>query len=347
MGNLPESLRANTVLPIPEVETESHDQVVMPAVSIVIVNWNSGHLLRRCVESIMREPPDARFEVLVVDNASSDGSVDWIREPAPAGGTPLPVRLIENRINAGFAKACNQAIFASRSPFVFLLNPDTEVSPGAIDVLVECLRSDRRIGACAPKLLNLDGTVQANVWSPSVPYPLSIALDGLGLYRLLPRKLRGRLLLGRHWDHSERRRVRSFRGAAIMCRREMIDQVGGLDERFELYGEDAEWCRRIDRAGWWLVFEPAARVTHIGGQCALKRWTDRERRLKEAEADLLFQRLCLSRFQFTVNTLSAAFVISLLRLRAKVRGKPVDYLDDLLALKMNYLKTSGRRPDAP
>jgi GT2 family glycosyltransferase len=347
MGDLPALVHASTAHPIAEIETKSLDQVVTPQVSIVIVNWNSGHLLRRCVESIMRDPPDVPFEVLVVDNGSSDGSADWIRNPAPAAGTPLPVRLIQNRVNAGFARACNQAIFASNSPFVFLLNPDTEVSPGAINVLLDCLRSDRRIGACAPQLRNGDGRVQPNVWASDVLYPLYVVLDGLGLYRLLPNKLRGRLLLGRHWDHSERRRVRSFSGAAIMCRREMIDQVGALDEQFELYGEDAEWCVRMNRAGWRLFFEPAARVTHFGGQSALKRWTDRERSLKEAEGNLRFQRHCLSRFRFMVNILSKSFVLVILRLRRRFRREPVDYLDAVLSLNMRYLKQSSRGPDAP
>jgi GT2 family glycosyltransferase len=250
--------------------------------------------------------------------------------------------LIQNHENVGFGRACNQAISASSAPFVFILNPDTEVQEQSIDILLDLLKSDRAVGAAAPRLMNEDGTVQPSVWAHEIPYSLYVLLDGLALYRLLPRGLRAKLLRGRHWDHSERIEVRSFSGAAIMARREMIDQIGAFDERFDMYGEDAEWCSRMVRGGWKLIFEPAAQVIHHGGQSAAKRWTITEQRLREEEANLRYQRQSLSRFHFTLNTLSSAFVLTVLRVRAKLRHRSVEYLDAVLALKLSYLRRSWR-----
>lgn len=312
---------------------------MLPELSIIIVNWNAREVLPRCMSSIADNPPSVPHEIIVVDNASTDGSLAWLREQSSLT-LEVPIRLIENRHNAGFGRACNQAIFSSQSRFVFLLNPDAEVQSGAIDVLVNCMKSDDRIGACGPQILNADGTVQTSAWSSSVPFALNIILDGLGIYRVLPARLRGRLLLGRHWDYSERRRCNSLSGAAIMVRRGVIDAVGAFDEQFEMYGEDIEWCWRMDRAGWLLLVEPAAKVVHDGGHSALKRWSSTERALKQEEATLRFQRHCLTRVQFTMNTLSSVFVLTVLRLRATLlrRAPSVEYLDAVLAIKLGYLR---------
>ena len=132
--------------------------------SIVIVNWNCIGLLPRCLDSIARWHPGVPFEVIVVDNVSTDGSLEWLRSPgARSGFADGQFRLIENTTNVGFGRANNRAIASSRSELVFLLNPDTEVRRGAIDALVALLREDHRIGACAPRLLNPDGSLQPSV----------------------------------------------------------------------------------------------------------------------------------------------------------------------------------------
>ena len=107
--------------------------------------------------------------------------------------------------------------------------------------MIACLNSDERIGACGPRLLNTDGSLQHSVWR-NPPTAWEIIVNGVGLWRLIPRSLRGSLLLGGHWDHATRRSVPMLFGAAILARRKMIDEVGGLDERFHMYGEDYEWC---------------------------------------------------------------------------------------------------------
>ena len=134
--------------------------------SIIIVNWNGSSLLTRCVETIVNSKPTTTYEILVVDNASEDDSLAQLRAsevaaPLFAGGQ---LRIFNNSENRGFGAANNQAFALTTSPYVFLLNLDTEVSPGTIDTLMNRITSDSRIGACGPRILNFDGSVQTSVF---------------------------------------------------------------------------------------------------------------------------------------------------------------------------------------
>jgi len=282
--------------------------------SIIIVNWNSGDFLRRCVESIARNSPSVAYEIVIVDNASSDDSLSRVTSL----GIP-EVRCVRNTENAGFGKACNQAFALTSAPFIFLLNPDTEVTAGAIDTLLGSLSSDSRIGACGPRLLNADGSVQVTVWH--CPHRVwEILLSQLKLYLLLPQPLRGEVLLGRHWRHDRKRTVPMLGGAAIMARREMIDAVGGFDERFHVYGEDNEWCWRIRRAGWQLVFEPAASFVHYAGQSATTRWTHLEKLRVQLEAEFMFEAGSMPRWRLVGNQLAHYSVDLIQKVWRRVRG---------------------------
>lgn len=309
-----------------------------PELSIIIVNWNAAGLLQRCLESIARHPPRVAFEILVVDNASTDDSLAMLRSSTVQGLFPAgELRTVANPANDGFAKANNLAFRMARGPALFLLNPDTEVHPGAVDALLRTLRSGARIGACAPMLLNTDGTLQPSAWR-NPPSVLTIFCEGLRLYRLVPGRLRARWLLGEHWDHAERRDVPSFSGAAILMKREVIYDAGAFDESFEMYGEDVEWCLRAGRKGWRLVFEPAARVVHHGGHSALKRWTDQERRFQEIEAWFRSQRHVLPPARFLANSFAYLLVINLLRLRRALVGEPSEYLDRVATLQKRHIR---------
>jgi GT2 family glycosyltransferase len=244
------------------------------------------------------------FEVIVVDNASTDGSREIVR-------SYKNVRLLENTENVGFGRANNQAFAASGAPFLFLLNTDAEVHAGAFDKLLATLKEDEQIGVVGPRLLNTDGTLQPSVWrNPLTSFEMIVTT--LHLHKLLPRRLRGELLLGFHWDHSQRRSARMLSGAALLVRRSVIDDVGGFDERFHMYGEDTEWALRIVRGGWLLIFEPTATVTHHGGKSAAQRWLDLDKREKEYEGFFQFQRLQLSRRQIITNLITG-YTLSLLR----------------------------------
>ncbi len=311
--------------------------------SIIIVNWNGGELLRSCLRSIAQAPPSVSYNIVVVDNASSDESVAWLRSVAVSTLLPgIEVHVIENADNAGFSKANNQAIAYSRAPLLFLLNPDAEVTAGAIDTLIACLNADARVGACGPRLLNTDGSLQHSVWR-NPPTAWEILVTGVGLWRLIPRGLRGRLLLGGHWDHATQRAVPMLFGAAILARREMIDAAGGLDERFHMYGEDYEWCLRITRAGWRLMFEPAAAVMHHGGQFSLQRWTSMEKLRVQMEAGFQFNRYCLSRTQTIANLAATCFVSFVQKSWYKLRGRPAEAAEIIWEVHLTELKRRLRR----
>ena len=272
--------------------------------AIIIVNWNGGDFLRRCLDSLAQFPPMARHEVIVVDNASTDGSRELLQ-------SHKNVRLIANSENAGFGRANNQAFAASDSPLLFLLNSDAEVHQGAIDKLIATIRADEKIGAVGPRLVNPDGSLQPSVWrNPLTPFEMIVT--ALRLHKLLPRRLRASLLLGFHWDHSHRRSVPMLSGAALMVRRRMIDDVGGFDERFHMYGEDSEWALRMVRGGWLMLFEPTATVTHHVGKSSANRWTDLEKREREYKGFFQLQRLHFTR-RFALANLLTGYGLSLIR----------------------------------
>jgi GT2 family glycosyltransferase len=318
-----------------------------PELSFVLVNWNGATLLRRAIESILQFPPRVPYGIVVIDNASTDESVHWLRsqELAERLGR-VELRLIENRENAGFGRANNQAFASTRARLLFLLNTDAELKPGACDALVATLESDPRIGACGPRLVNPDGSLQVSVWR-NPPTAWSTLLSGLRLYTLLPRRLRGELLLAGHWAHDRRRDVEMLSGAALLVRREVVEDVGGFDERFHMYGEDNEWCLRMARAGWRLVFEPAAVVMHHGGQSSQRRWTAREQLDAQLDAFFRFQRYSLSRRQAVSNLLATSVLLSVHRLWRGLRGQPADDVTLTLRMHLADLKRTLRSPRSP
>lgn len=288
--------------------------------SFIIVNWNGGELLRRCVESVVAAPPSVGYEVVVVDNASSDDSLALLRGSGAAAALGGRLRVVENDENRGFGPANNQAFALTKTPLLFLLNPDTEVTPGSVDRLASTVRSGARVGAAGPKLLNADGSVQVSVWRNS-PAVWEMLLTALRLHKLLPRRVRGELLLAEHWDYRRRRAVGMLSGAAMLIRREVLDEVGGFDERFHMYGEDNELCMRVTRAGWLLVFEPEAVVMHRGAASSAKRWDSLEKLRVQEEAFLLFQRQCLPRRRRVANLATSCLLLTLQRAARRIRGR--------------------------
>ncbi|HEX8351283.1 MAG TPA: glycosyltransferase family 2 protein [Pyrinomonadaceae bacterium] len=288
--------------------------------SIIIVNWNGGDLLRRTVESVVAAPPAAAYEVVVVDNASSDDSLARLRSGAAAGALGGRLRVFENADNLGFGRANNQAFAQTRAPLLLLLNPDTEVTGGSIDRLIQTVRTGERVGAAGPKLLNADGSVQVSVWRNS-PAAWEALLTGFRLHRLLPRRVRGELLLAEHFDYARRRAVGMLSGAAMLVRREVVDEVGGFDERFHMYGEDNEWCLRITRAGWRLVFEPGAVVMHHGAASSVKRWDSLEKMRVQAEGYLLFLRRAVPRRRRVSFLAASCMMLTLQRAARGLTGR--------------------------
>lgn len=309
--------------------------------SIIIVNWNGGSLLRRCVETIVSSPPSCSYEIVIVDNASQDDSLDQLR----AGAVLAPLlanqqlRIFNNSENRGFGAANNQGFALTDAPFVFLLNLDTEVRPGTIDTLLRTIESDPAIGVCGPRILNSDGSLQISAFF-NPPRVWHTVLSQLKLYLLLPRRIRGELLLGRHWDHDRLRSVPMLSGAAMLARRKVIDEVGGFNERFHMYSEDTEWCWRITKANWKLMFVPEAVLLHHGAQSSMKRWSSQERLKVRLEANFNFEDTVLPRWRVTANQLANYLVVSAQIAGRKLLGMRIPELYLVREIHREHLKRS-------
>lgn len=224
--------------------------------SVIIVNWNSGALLRECVASIERET-NATYEVLVVDNASTDGSANRIASDF------RNATLVSAPENLGFAGGANYVLPRAVGEYIALLNPDTLVLDGALDRLVHFLEVHPGAGAVGPKLLHpsgryrvLNGGWQPTIWSAFAHYS--------GLTRLLP------ALHGLHTTRDVAQRVGWLSGACLMVRRAASEAAGPLHEGWFMYAEDVEWCDRISR-DWDLWYLPEAVVAHLDRQSTKRR----------------------------------------------------------------------------
>lgn len=270
-------------------------------------------VLPACLASIARACPRIPHEIVVVDNASTDGSWEWLNEYSKSCAVHLI--LARSDRNTGFGAANNRGMELTNAPLLMLLNSDTIVFPGAIDLLCESLLSQPEVGACGPRLQNNDGTLQISAWR-NPPAPWEILLTESGLYRMLPQPLRGELLLGGHWRHNRQRTAGMLSGAAFLVRREVVREVGGFNEGFHMYGEDNEWCLRIVRRGWKLLYVPAAVITHLGGSSSKQRWTELEQCHVQFQAFLHFHDVALGRGR-TVANLIALYVAAALQVTAR------------------------------
>jgi GT2 family glycosyltransferase len=226
--------------------------------SIVIVNWNTRELLRDCLTSVFRGLHGLKAEVIVVDNASGDGSAIMVHREFP------DVWLIENADNLGFAGGNNVALRRAAGRHVMLLNTDTLVHGDVLPRAVEWLDAHPAVGVLGPRVLNEDGSVQPSCSAfPSLGF---LAMQTLGLTRIAA--LDGYRMTG--WDRASERRVDVISGAAMFVRGAAMKDVGLLDEAFFFYGEETDWCHRFARAGWELVFAPIPAITHFGNGSAGK-----------------------------------------------------------------------------
>ncbi len=231
----------------------------MNDIAVIVVNWNAREDLRRCLHSLTAAPrPAIACTVCVVDNASADGSAAMVAADFPE------VALTVNRDNLGFSKANNQAIAETSSRYVFLLNSDAAIHPGALDALVSYADAHPNAGILGPKVLNSDGSLQFSCRRfPSL---------GAGFFRntylgrLFPHNKFARDYLMIGFDHARDLPVDWVSGCAMLIRRELIERIGALDERFYMYCEDVDICQRTWDAGREVVYVPEAVVTHAIGR---------------------------------------------------------------------------------
>lgn len=233
--------------------------------SICIVNWNTGGLLRDCVRSIIENTETDEFEVIVVDNGSSDDSVELLKQ-ACAGDDQI--RIIDLKRNVGFAAGNNVAIAYASGRVVCLLNPDTLVTPGALDKAVEMLDAHPNWGVLGPKLLNSDGSLQPSVGN--FPTLSGMFWEMTRLRKLFPDISLFSSFKRMDMDYSMVQEVEQPSGACLFVRRTAIDQVGLLDTRFFMYFEEVDWCYRFAGAGWRIVYTPDIEIVHLGGQSSSK-----------------------------------------------------------------------------
>jgi GT2 family glycosyltransferase len=222
--------------------------------SIVIVNWNTRDMLRSCLASIPQQP-DLRMEVIVIDNASEDGSAAMVAAEFPEA------KLIRNADNLGFATGTNQGLRLADGRHLLLLNSDTLVHGDVLAESVRYMDAHPEVGMMGCKVLNEDGSTQMTC--SRFPSFLNLLLQTLGLNRLeRPRWLRRYQMLD--WARDDEREVEVISGCYLLARRSAVAQIGLLDESFFLYGEETDWCRRCANAGWKLVFAPLGCITHFG-----------------------------------------------------------------------------------
>jgi len=222
--------------------------------SIVIVNWNTQDLLQQCLDSVFNSPPERSFDIWVVDNASSDNSVQMVETQFPQ------VNLIRSELNLGFGKANNIAMQKCLGKHILLLNPDTEVYPKALERLSAFLHDHPKVGVVGACLLYPDGALQTSCY----PFP-TLLREFWRLFHLDRVKTYG-IYDQTHWDRSTVREVEVIQGAAFLVRNEVLDQVGLFDPEYFMYTEEVDLCYRTHKAGWDLYWVPQAEIIHHEGQ---------------------------------------------------------------------------------
>jgi GT2 family glycosyltransferase len=251
--------------------------------SICITTLNACDYLQNCLHSIVEQseylqladgvsnldfPSSAHletalnklsFELIIVDNASDDGTVEMLQREYP------DIKLILNGKNDGFARPMNQAMRASLGEFFLILNPDTIILPGALNELIAYMVSHPDAGVCGPKVLNRDGSLQ-KACRRGVSRPWAAFSYFSGLSALFPKsKFFGGYLLN-YLDENTTHEVDGVSGSCMLIRRKVAEQVGYFDERFFAYQEDADFCFQAKKAGWKVVYNPQAQIIHYGGQ---------------------------------------------------------------------------------
>jgi len=225
----------------------------MTDISFVIVNWNTSELLKNCLESVLRTVHDPSYEIIVVDNASDDGSVAMLRNLFPL------VTIIANNENRGFGAANNQAFQAMAGRYACLLNTDTVVTEGAVRELFCFMENHPEAGMSCGQLLNRDGSKQNSI----APFPtlFTLLMNTSLLEYLFPGKYPSK-----RYEHHQPLAVGSGVGACLMVRKEAMDAVGWFDERYFFFFEETDWAYRMRLAGWKIYHVPTARIYHLQGQ---------------------------------------------------------------------------------
>ena len=284
---------------------------VRPDISVVVVNYNTKHLLERMLLSLRAGSGQYLIQVIIVDNASSDGSVELLRERYP------DVQLIESPRNVGFGRANNLALNHIRGRYVLLLNTDAFVSADTLAKSVDYMEENPRCGLLGVRLVGETGNLQPSC--RYFPTPWNMFLARTGAARFFPNT---RLVDDMSWDHNSVRECDWVPGCYYFMRRDVVDRVGLFDPRYFLYFEEVDHCRSVKNAGWTVCFYPFTEVIHIGGESAkaLGPLTTAGRQIFaiEAESELLYFRKHYGRIGLLAGVLFTTFADAAFSFKALV-----------------------------
>lgn len=232
-------------------------------ISVIIVNYNVKYFLEQSLISLRKAAKGFSVEYIVVDNASSDGSADYIRQNFPE------VKLIANAENLGFGRANNIGLKRAQGRFLLIINPDTVVGEDTLRVLINYMETNPTIGAIGPKILDREGKFDP-ASRRGFPTPFAAFSKLSGLSSLFPKSKTFNQYNLTYIDPEHECEIDSLQGSFMLVRRETYEQTGGFDEEYFMYGEDIDWCYRIKQAGWRVFYQPAAKIIHYGGESALR-----------------------------------------------------------------------------
>lgn len=230
-----------------------------PEISIVVVSYNCLRHLSACIESLPEGAGSLPYEIIVVDNNSSDRTREMIRNETPH------VRLIANTENLGFAKGCNLGIGAARGKYILLLNPDTIVGKGTLCRTHEYLEDNRDLAVAGCKVLRPNGNLDPSC-KRELPSPWDAFCRMVGLSRLFPKSRVFAKYDAGYLDENTRQRISLIDGCYMMLRSEALMDIGLFDERFFIYGEDLDWCKRAHSRGWSIGYDPSGTIIHVKGE---------------------------------------------------------------------------------
>ena len=247
----------------------------MEDVTVIVVSYNVRDLLRRCLRSLTDAAPDSRLDVIVVDNGSKDGTVDFVRREFPS------VRLISNQANRGFTAANNQALAVSSGAYVLYLNPDAELRHGALSTMVAYLEANPRVGVVGPRLSYPDGRTQPS--RRRFPTPITAMVESTMVQRWWPDSP----ILARYYVadrcSDDVQDVDWLTGACLLARRQAVEEVRGFDERFFMYSEELDLCHGIRDHDWRIVYLPSAQVIHHEGRSSEQNLARRAQNFNESK----------------------------------------------------------------
>jgi GT2 family glycosyltransferase len=299
---------------------------VLPSVDIIIVNWNSGNLLSDCIHSINNALQNSFIlnKVVVIDNASSDGSLDSIEN------TNLPLTIIRNTQNLGFAKACNQGAKNSEADFLLFLNPDTRLFKNSLTEPIKFMmdQENNEVGIIGVQMVDDENNISRTC--SRFPNPFVFVYMSLGLNRIFPNIFHDQFMT--EWDHNNSQVVDQVMGAFFFVRKNLFQKLNGFDEKFFVYFEEVDFSIRAKQINYKSYFLATAKIYHKGGGTSEKVKADRLFYLLNSK--LLFTKKHFSRIAFTVIALTTIFIEPFVRiLSALLKGSFSESLEIIKGYK--------------